>query len=66
MRSTSRIDAAELIDHVADRAIHTPNATMSEANAARSRPGALAPSTIRRIEVGTRNASATQPQDCEK
>jgi hypothetical protein len=39
---------------------------MRTANEARSRPGARTPPTIRSTLVGTRNASATHPHDCEK
>ena len=66
MRSTSRLIADGLIDQIVDSAIHTPSAPMSDANATRSRPGTVTRSRISSTVVGTRNASATQPQDCEK
>ena len=66
IRSTSRIDADVLTDHSDESAIHTPRATIRAANAARKRPGASTRSRISKTVVGTRNASATQPHDCEK
>ena len=66
MRSTSRSDAGALIDHRDDSAIHTASAPVRLANAIRSRPGADARSRMSSTVVGTRNASATHPQDCEK
>ena len=66
IRSTSRIDADVLTDHSDESAIHTPRATIRAANATRKRPGASTRSRMSRTVVGTRNASATQPHDCEK
>ena len=62
----SRIEAGALIDQSAERPIQTASATMSAANATRSRPGTSARSRMRSTVVGTRKASATQPHDCEK
>ena len=66
MRSTSRTDAGALTDQIVDSAIHAASAPMKPANAMRRRPGTFTRSRIRRTDVGTRNASATHPQDWEK
>ena len=55
-----------LIDQIADKPIQTASATISAANATRSRPGASTRSRMSSTVVGTRKASATQPHDCEK
>ena len=55
-----------LIDQTAESPIQTASATMSAANATRSRPGTSTRSRMRSTVVGTRKASATQPHDCEK
>ena len=66
IRSPSRTDAAELIDQIAESMIQTPSRAIRDANATRSRPGASTRSRMSKTVVGTRNASATQPHDCEK
>ena len=66
MRSTSRIEPAGLIDQIVESAVHPARAEIETRNATRKRPGAMTRSKMRRTVVGTKNANATHPQDCEK
>ena len=66
MRSTSRIEPAGLIDQIVESAVHPARAEIETRNATRKRPGAMTRSKMRRTVVGTKNANATHPHDCEK
>src|SRR5262249_39678941 len=66
MRSASRNEAGALIDQIAESAIQPREAPKRATSAIRSRPGTDGRSRIRGTVGGPRNASATQPHDCEK